>query len=160
MFDRQDRFEQKAAEQRLRHDAYCLVEADAASITKRAADLKLILDPVQRRNAALSLLEQAQAQANALRQVARQKGYQVSQDDEPLGPGDYATHSGEALVSVARDYTCPPQSVWAALSDQFPDVHFTVDWFDLSSLIAAEIRYWRIAGIIQGLDFASPPTRA
>jgi hypothetical protein len=106
------------------------------------------------------LLEQAQAQSTEVRRAILKKGYEPSDGvDGSVGPGDYATYSGEGIASITRDYICAPQTVWAALSDQFPEVRFSADWFDIASLVAAEIRYWRIAGIIQGLDIANPPSR-
>jgi hypothetical protein len=42
--------------------------------------------------------------------------------------------------------------------DAYREELAVLDWFDLASLVAAEIRYWRIAGIIQGLDLANPPS--
>jgi hypothetical protein len=47
-----------------------------------------------------------------------------------------------------------PSTVWQALSEQFPDVHFDVDWYTVTSLIAATLRLERISGVIDGLQMA------
>jgi hypothetical protein len=50
-----------------------------------------------------------------------------------------------------------------SFSQAFPKVHFTVDWYDALSLVAAMFRQHQLAGIAEGLELAGvsvpPPDR-
>jgi hypothetical protein len=47
-----------------------------------------------------------------------------------------------------------PQTFLEYLSQQLPDVNFTVDWYDMTTLLAAMFREMHLAGVIEGLTLA------
>jgi hypothetical protein len=53
-----------------------------------------------------------------------------------------------------RENVTNPQTVFQALSEQLPNVQFTVDWNDAVSLVSAMIREQRVEGILEGLEIA------
>ena len=59
---------------------------------------------------------------------------------------------GRALA--LRDHVTNPQTVFQAMSEQLPDVHFTIQQQDVVSMVAAMIREQRHEGILEGLRLA------
>jgi hypothetical protein len=68
--------------------------------------------------------------------------------------GDLATYLGGDITYALRDHVTNPQTLFQALSDQFPDVHFSIHRQDAISMISAIIRVQRLGGIIEGLELA------
>ena len=60
----------------------------------------------------------------------------------------------DQIADLMRRNVTNPQTVWQALSEQFPKVHFTVDWFQAVSVLAMMFRQERLAGMIEGLKVA------
>ena len=40
----------------------------------------------------------------------------------------------------------------------FPELHFTVDWYDVTSMVAAMMREMHLAGVLEGLELAGALT--
>lgn len=158
MFGRHKRQTGERMKELARCDAYEKQQSESAAITKQAYELRHITSPTERRKAALDLLTKTQTEIATLLRSAENKGY-VFHNLSDLGlrqtPGDFATHIGEELANIARSNVCHPQSAWAALSEQFPEVIFTIDWFDAAALIAANLREAMLKGIIDGLDLSA-----
>jgi hypothetical protein len=102
----------------------------------------------------VSLLRYARTQTKNIRQSIMDKGYKDHSHGETYVDGDVATYLGEDIVDLARANTVNPQSVWQALSEQFPDVNFQVEWTDAAALVSATIRFHHILGVIEGLELA------
>ena len=68
--------------------------------------------------------------------------------------GDLATFLADGIASIMRENVTNPQTVFQALSEQLPNVQFTVDWNDAVSLVSAMIREQRVEGILEGLEIA------
>jgi hypothetical protein len=73
--------------------------------------------------------------------------------DEEL-VGDAATSTAEGLAGLIRENHTNPQTLFEAMSEQFPKVHFTIDYYDATALIAASLREQRLLGIVEGLELA------
>lgn len=145
----------RAAEQyerEKRQEAYHRREAEGAELYKRVAALRK-LDRPQLPEATLLLLKDAQHQLGLIRQsIADRTEHEFSVGD--MSSGDVATALAEDIADVMRENHTYPQSVFQALSEQFPKVHFTVDWQDATSMTAAQLRLERITGIYEGLMLA------
>jgi hypothetical protein len=138
MFDKKQRLrEAKRRVEEKRQAAYKAREADGAEITKRIYNLRQ-LDPVDRPQAVLGLLKDAQHQLALIRQsIADRTHYDFSAE---ATEGDIATCLAEDITGVMRENVTNPQTFWEAMSEQFPEVHFTVDWYDATSMVAAMVR--------------------
>lgn len=68
--------------------------------------------------------------------------------------GDLATYLAEDAASALRDHITSPQTFLEALSEQLPDVYFTIQQQDAVSMVAAMIREQRLDGILEGLRLA------
>ena len=68
--------------------------------------------------------------------------------------GDLATYLAQDAASALRDHITSPQTLLEAMSEQLPDVHFTIQQQDAVSMIAAMIREQRLDGILEGLRLA------
>jgi hypothetical protein len=77
-------------------------------------------------------------------------------EDEPRGTseGDRATYLAEETAKALRDHVTNPQTFFQVLSEQSPDVHFTMPQHDAVSMIAAMLREQRLDGILEGLRLA------
>lgn len=154
MFGKNKRLQE--AKERLRkkrEKEYRLQQTEGAGLSARLYQLKgsnkkLIAQRV------LDLWGEAQHQVHLTNQSIADKTAYHRIDGEPLDEGDVATFIAEHVADVFRENVTNPQTVFEALSDQFPEVHFTVDWHDAASLTAAYLREERLAGVIVGLKLA------
>jgi hypothetical protein len=99
-----------------------------------------------------------------LSMAAKHQGEQIRQsikdrtrydfDFDTLTDGDLATYLAEAAGYALRDHVTSPQTFFEALSEQLPDVHFTIQQQDAVSMMAAMIREQRLEGILEGLRLA------
>jgi hypothetical protein len=71
-----------------------------------------------------------------------------------LTGGDLATYLAEDAGYALRDHVTNPQTFFEAMSEQLPDVHFTIQQQDAVSMMAAMIREQRLEGILEGLRLA------
>jgi hypothetical protein len=72
----------------------------------------------------------------------------------PDGVGDIGTILANEVGSIMRDCQCDPQTLWQLLSQAFPKVHFAVNEYVALSFVAAQFRWYHIAGVIEGLELA------
>jgi hypothetical protein len=75
-------------------------------------------------------------------------------DFDTLTDGDLATYLAEDAEYALRDHVTTPPTFFEAMSEQLPDVHFTIQQQDAVSMMAAMIREQRLEGILQGLRLA------
>jgi hypothetical protein len=75
-------------------------------------------------------------------------------DCDRLTDGDLATFLAEDAGYALRDHVTTPQTFFEAMSEQLPEVHFTIQQQDAVSMMAAMIREQRLEGILQGLRLA------
>ena len=68
--------------------------------------------------------------------------------------GDRATYLAQDATHTLRDHVTNPQTIFEAISEQLPDVHFTIEQQDAVSMVAATIREQRLDGILEGLRLA------
>ena len=68
--------------------------------------------------------------------------------------GDLATYLAQDAAYALRDHVTNPQTFLEAMSEQLPDVHFTIQQQDAVSMVAAMIREQRLNGILEGLRLA------
>jgi hypothetical protein len=68
--------------------------------------------------------------------------------------GDHATYLARDATHALRDHVTNAQTFFQAISEQLPDVHFTIEELDAVSMIAATIREQRLDGILEGLRLA------
>ena len=67
---------------------------------------------------------------------------------------DLATYLAQDAAYALRDHVTNPQTFFEAMSEQLPDVHFTIQQLDAVSMVAAMIREQRLEGILEGLRLA------
>ena len=67
--------------------------------------------------------------------------------------GDLATYLAEDAGYALRDHVTNPQTFFEVMSEQLPDVHFTIQQQDAVPM-AAMIREQRLEGILEGLRLA------
>jgi hypothetical protein len=128
-------------------------QREGAALYKRVAELQR-LERAAVPEAAMLLLKDARHQVALIRQsIADRSGYNF-RGGQDLPEGDLATSLAEDIAGVMRENITNPQTFFQAMSDQLPDVHFTVSWEDACTMVAAEIREERILGIIEGLQLA------
>src|SRR6202051_3458056 len=72
-------------------------------------------------------------------------------DFDTLTDGDLATCLAENAAYALRDHVTNPQTFFEAMSEQLPEVHFTIQQQDAVSMMAAMIREQRLEGILEGL---------
>ena len=103
--------------------------------------------------AAFVLSMAAKRQSEQIRQSIKDRT-RFDFDLDALVDGDLATylaaHSGQAL----RDHVTNAPTFLEVVSEQLPDVHFTIPRLDAISLIAAMIREQRLEGLLEGLRLA------
>ena len=71
-----------------------------------------------------------------------------------MNDGDLATYLAQDAAYALRDNVTNPQTFFEVMSEQLPDVHFTVQQQDAVSMVAAMIRQQRLEGILEGLRLA------
>jgi len=121
-------------------------------IYARIADLK----NVARRDLAhevFMLFREAKHQSQLIRQSIKDRT-QYDFDFGGTDEGDLATYLAEATAYALRGHVTNPQTVFQAMSEQLPDVHFTIQQQDAVSMVAAMIREQRLEGILEGLRLA------
>ena len=101
----------------------------------------------------LMLLGEAQHLEALIRQSIKDRT-DYDFDFSILEDGDLATYLGEEVTHALREHVTNPQTLFQALSDQFPGVHFSIHPRDAISMISATIRTQRLAGLIEGLELA------
>jgi hypothetical protein len=138
-------------------EAYKNMQARGAAIYRRLSELEQSGDRTRIGQEVMVLLKEAKSQLNEISKSIHEKTKYDSDPGEPLDEGDSATAFAEDIAGVMREYTCNPQTLWQASSGQLPDVQFTVDWHDATSMTAAWLRLERITGFIEGLEFAGVP---
>jgi hypothetical protein len=138
-----------------RRDEWERDEKRAAKLYERAYHLKDCAQPDLPRMA-MALFRDAQHELTLVRQSIRDR----TKYEPPryIGNekhvGDSATSSGEELADMIRENHTNPQKIFEAMSEQFPKVHFTLDYYDSAALISATIREARLLGIVEGLELA------
>ena len=128
-------------------------EERAAELFRRAHELKKC-EQSDLPRMAMALFRDAQHELGRVRQsiIDRTKYKPLTLPEEQEQVGDMATYVAEDLVEIIRDHHTNPQTVFQAMSDQFPGVHFTIDYYDAATLIAANIREERLIGLVEGLE--------
>jgi len=121
------------------------------TIYGRIADLK----KVPRENlpdAVFLLFMEAKQQSELIRRSIKEHTNYDSNFD--VIDGDRATYLAQDATHAVRDHVAHPQTFFEAISEQTPDVHFTIEQQDAVSLVAATIREQRLDGILEGLRLA------
>jgi hypothetical protein len=99
------------------------------------------------------LYREAKHQSQLIRQSIKDHA-QYDFDFGGKSGGDLATYRAEDAVYALRDHVTHPQTFFQAMSEQLPDVHFTIQQQDAVSMVAAMIREQRLEGILEGLRLA------
>jgi hypothetical protein len=127
-------------------------ERAGKEIYARMAELK----NVPRENlpdAVFMLSMAAKHQSEQIRQAIKDRT-RYDFDFDTLAAGDLATYLAEDAGYALRDHVTNPQTFFEAMSEQLPDVHFTIQQQDAVSMMAAMIREQRLEGILEGLRLA------
>jgi len=132
-------------------------EQPGADIYKRTVTLRKNPSRTAIAYNALTLLKEAQHLEALIRQSIKDRTHYDFDIGDPSEDGDLATRHGEDIVYAVRKHLANPQTIWQALSDQLPDVHFSIHEQDVISMISATIRIHFVAGIIEGLELAGVP---
>ena len=103
--------------------------------------------------AAFMLSMAAKRQSEQIRQSIKDRT-RYDFDFDTLTDGDLATYLAEDAGYALRDHVTNPQTFFEAMSEQLPDVHFTIQQQDAVSMMAAMIREQRLEGILEGLRLA------
>ncbi|WP_407180642.1 hypothetical protein [Bradyrhizobium sp. STM 3562] len=77
-----------------------------------------------------------------------------------VADSDFATYLAQGVTGALRDHVTRSQTFFEAISEQLPDVHFTIEQQDAISMVAAMLREQRLEGILQGLRLAGLLTGA
>jgi hypothetical protein len=95
----------------------------------------------------------AKHQSEQIRQSIKDRtGYDFGFDAST--DGDLATYLAEDAGCALRDHITKPQTFFEAMSEQLPDVDFTIQRQDAISMTAAMIREQRLEGVLEGLRLA------
>jgi hypothetical protein len=139
--------EQQQAQERFERN-----EHTGRDIYARTAELKK-LDRADLPAAVLMLFREAKHQSELIRQAINER---TGHDFESGGMtnGDLATYLAEDATLALRDHVTSPPTFLEALSEQSPEVRFTIQQQDAISMIAAIIREQRIDGVLEGLRLA------
>ena len=103
-------------------------------------------------DAVFLLFMQAKQQSELIRRSIKDR----TRDDFEFdgADGDRATYLAQDATHTLRDHVTNPQTIFEAISEQLPDVHFTIEQQDAVSMVAATIREQRLDGILEGLRLA------
>jgi hypothetical protein len=104
-------------------------------------------------DAAFMLFMAAKQQSESIRRSIKERG-RYDFDFDTLTDGDLATYLAEDAAHALRNHVTEPQTFLEAMSEQLPDVHFTIQQQDAVSMMAAMIRVQRLEGILEGLRLA------
>ena len=99
------------------------------------------------------LYREAKHQSQLIRQSIKDHA-QYDFDFGGKSGGDLATYRAEDAAYALRDHVTHPQTFFQAMSEQLPEVHFTIQQQDAVSMVAAMIREQRLEGILEGLRLA------
>jgi hypothetical protein len=99
------------------------------------------------------LFMEAKRQSQLIRQTIKDRT-EHDFDFGGMSEGDLATYRAEDAACALRDHVTRPQTFFQAMSEQLPDVHFTIQQQDAVSMVAAMIREQRLEGILEGLRLA------
>ena len=133
--------------------AYRERERDGAVLSARLYELRNA-DPWKVPDLVLDFFKEARRLVRLHRQsIGDRTGYDFP-GGEPLPEGDVSTAPAEDVMDMVRDHTCDSQTLWQSLSNQPPDVKFTVSWHDAASATSAILREQYLAGVLRGLEFA------
>jgi hypothetical protein len=127
-------------------------ERTGKDIYARIADLK----NVAREDLAhevFMLFREAKHQSQLIRQSIKDRA-QYDFDFSGKSGGDLATYLAEDTTYALRGHVTNPQTFFQAMSEQSPDVHFTILQQEAVSMVAAMIREQRLDGILEGLRLA------
>ncbi|MEH2626389.1 hypothetical protein V1292_004444 [Bradyrhizobium sp. AZCC 1719] len=122
------------------------------TIYARIADLK----KVPRENlpdAVFLLFMEAKQQSELIRRSIKDRTH-YDFNFGGMTDGDLATYLAQDAAYALRDHVTNPQTFFEAMSEQLPDVHFTIQQLDGVSMVAAMIREQRLDGILEGLRLA------
>jgi hypothetical protein len=125
---------------------------DGKAIYAAIADLK----KVPRENlpdAVFLLFMQAKQQSELIRRSIKDRTHYDFNFGGTID-GDLATYLAQDAAYALRDHVTNPQTFLEAMSEQLPDVHFTIQQQDAVSMVAAMIREQRLNGILEGLRLA------
>src|ERR1700737_2377289 len=151
---RKKRREKKLREQEARQtqERFERNERAGKEIYARMAELK----NVPRENlpdAVFMLSIAAKHQSEQVRQSIKDRT-RYDFDFDTLTDGDLATHLAEDAAYALRDHVTNSQTFFEAMSEQLPDLQFTIQQQDAVSMMAAMIREQRLEGILEGLRLA------
>jgi hypothetical protein len=127
-------------------------ERAGKTIYARIADLK----KVPRENlpdAVFLLFMEAKQQSELIRRSIKDRTHYDFSFDGTID-GDLATYLAQDAAHALRDNVTNPQTFFEAMSEQLPDVHFTIQQQDAVSMVASMIREQRLEGILEGLRLA------
>jgi hypothetical protein len=116
----------------------------------RIAELRSM--PREKLADAVFLLSMAAKQQNE--RIKRSIQERAEFEFDPPANGDIADYLAEEAVSVLRHHEADVPRLIDVLSQQSPDVGFTVHQADAVSMLAAMIREQRLEGILEGLRLA------
>jgi hypothetical protein len=122
------------------------------AIYARIADLK----KVPRENlpdAVFLLFMEAKQQSELIRRSIKDSTHYDFSFGEMIDR-DLATYLAQEAAHALRDHVTNPQTFFEAMSEQLPDIHFTIQQQDAVSMVAAMIREQRLDGILEGLRLA------
>jgi hypothetical protein len=127
-------------------------ERTGKDIYARIADLKnLARDDLA--HGVFMLFREAKHQSQLIRQSIKDRT-QHDCDFGGMSEGDRATCLAEDTAYALREHVTNPQTLFQAMSEQLPDVHFTIQQQDAVSMVAAMIREQRLEGILEDLRLA------
>jgi hypothetical protein len=137
-------------------DRYKRRQAIGAALTRQAYQLREISDREKLLEAAIELFERTRDDVLEVRKSTHHDSHcDLDDAGDALEEGDMYTSQAEDIAGLMRENVCNPQTVWEALSEALPDVHFTVDWHDAVSIVAAMLREARQLGVVDGLELAN-----
>jgi hypothetical protein len=99
------------------------------------------------------LFREAKHQSQLIRQTIKDRT-QYEFDFGGMNEGDRATYLAEETANALRDHMTNTQTFFQVLSEQLPDVHYTIQQEDAVSMVAAMFREQRLEGILDGLRLA------
>ena len=99
------------------------------------------------------LFREAKHQSQSIRQTIKDRT-QYEFDFGDMNEGDRATYLAEETANALRDHITNTQTFFQVLSEQLPDVHYSIQKEDAVSMVAAMIREQRLEGILEGLRLA------
>ena len=103
--------------------------------------------------AAFMLSMAAKRQSEEIRKSIKERT-RFDFDFDALIDGDGATYLAADAGYALRDHLADAPTFFQVVSEQPPDVHFTIPQQDAVSMVAAMIREQRLEGVLEGLRLA------